>query len=111
MAWLGFLIEIMFYIIMGIIIYIITDKFNYITNVIIYAVATTLLVIFTASGVTFGGIILQLILNGILGLIVIGIAQSIRDGFEYDTIIGYIIVVGITHALATALVGWIVSLF
>jgi len=111
MSWLSLLLSLIYYIIMGVIIYIITDRYNYIVNVIIFAVLTTILVIFTSTGITFGGIILQFIANAILGLVVIGVGQSIRDGFEYDTIIGYIIIIGITHAIATAMLNGIISLF
>lgn len=111
MGLLGLLVSLIYYIIMGVVIYIITDRFPYIVNVIIYAGIITLLVIFTSTGVTFGGIILQFIVNAILGLIVIGVGQSIRDGFEYDTIVGYIIIVGITYAIANALLEGIILLF
>lgn len=111
MGWLSLLFTFLFYIIMGVIIYIITDKYSYIVNVSVYAVITTIIVIFSLPEITFGSIVLQLIFNIIVGLIVIGVAQSIRDGFEYDTIIGYLIIVGIVHTVATAIVRGIISLF
>ena len=105
-----FLFEILLYIILGIVIYIITDKFSYIVNVVIYAVMMTVILLFV-SKMTFGIFMLQLICNIIIGLIVIGIAQKLRDGFDYDTIIGFIIIVSITQMIVTEICRGIISLF
>ena len=100
----------------GIVVFIAINRFYYLTNVIIYAIAKTFIPIITSLifgsflgiNITFGigTIFILLILYFILGLIVIKIIEKINDYFDSDIIIYFII----TFAIIDSIVTWLFSL-
>ncbi len=105
------LFSILYFIIIGVVLYIITDKYGYLTNVIIYLVIKILPTFFLLSEITFGVFMLNIIINLLISLIVVYVAQSSRENFEYDTIVWFIIVITITQIIASAVITKIFSLF
>ena len=112
----GSLLNYLNIIFVGIVIFIAINRFYYLTNVIIYAIAKTFIPIITSLifgsflgiNITFGigTIFILLILYFILGLIVIKIIEKINDYFDSDIIIYFII----TFAIIDSIVTWLFSL-
>lgn len=112
----GSLLNYLNIIFVGIVVFIAINRFYYLTNVIIYAIAKTFIPIITSLifgsflgiNITFGigTIFILLILYFILGLIVIKIIEKINDYFDSDIIIYFII----TFAIIDSIVTWLFSL-
>ena len=111
MSYLSGLIGILIAIIMGIVLYVITDKYTYITNVIIYTIIRFIPILFLLKDITFVMAIGQLIQLAIIGIIVVGIAQYFREGFDYDTIVWYILIITIAQSITGTIVSTIIGLF
>ena len=111
MSYLSGLIGILVAIIMGFVLYVITDRYTYITNVIIYTIIRFIPILFLLKDITFAMAIGQLIQLVIIGIIVVGIAQYFREGFDYDTIVWYILIITIAQSITATIVSAIIGLF
>lgn len=110
-------------ILIGAIVFFSMNRFYYLMNVIVYAIAKTFIPIITSLffgnligiGTNFsfglGTILILLILFFILGLLVIKITEKITDYFSSDTIIYFIIAFGIIESIASWLFFLFISLF
>lgn len=112
-------------ILVGAIVFFSMNRYRYLINVIVYAIARTFISILTSSffgslagaNVSFGlgTILISLILFFILGLLVIKITEKITDYFDADTIIYFIIIFGIIESISSWLfslvVGLVIGLF
>lgn len=108
-------------ILVGAIIFFTMNKYYYLMNVIVYAIARTFIPILTSlffgnligTNVSFGlgTILISLILFFILGLIVIKITEKVTEYFSSDTIIYFIIVFGIIESISSWLFSLVVGLF
>lgn len=92
------------------------NRFYYLMNVIIYAIAKTFIPIITSlifgsllgvnATLGIGTIFILLILYFILGLIVIKVIEKVTDYFDSDTIIYFIII----FAIIDSIIAWLFSL-
>ena len=108
---LGGLVFILYSIVIGVILYVITDKYNYMTNVVIYAIVRTILPIILMSPKNFGTIMLLLLTYAISGLVVVAVGQKIRENFDYDTILYYIFIVAVIEIVMILITRGLLSLF
>lgn len=100
----------------GIIVFWAINRFYYLMNVIIYAIAKTFIPIITSlifgsllgvnATLGIGTIFILLILYFILGLIVVKIIEKVTEYFDSDTIIYFIII----FAIIDSIVAWLFSL-
>ena len=104
----GSLFSILYSIIIGVILYIITDKYGYIINVIIYGAIRIISTFFALSEITIGVFIMFVIVQLLISIVVVYIAQALRGNFEYDTIIWYIAIVRVAQIIASKLISAIV---
>lgn len=108
-------------ILVGAIVFFTMNRYYYLINVIVYAIARTFIPIITSlffgslvgANISFGlgTILILLILFFILGLIVIKITEKITEYFSSDTIIYFIIVFGIIESITSWLFSLVVGLF
>lgn len=108
-------------ILIGVIVYWSTNKFTYIINVIIYAVARSVIPIITtlmfggilgtsievSLGVILKSIFILLILYFILGLLVIKITEKIIEYFNSDNIVYFVIFLFIIESI----ISWLFEKF
>lgn len=107
----GSLLNYLNIIFIGIVIFWANNRFYYLMNVIIYAIAKTFIPIITSLifgsllGINItlgiGTIFLLFILYFILGLIVIKIVEKVTNYFDSDTILYFIIVFAIIDSIVT----------
>ena len=113
----GTLLNFLNVIFIGLIVFAVTNRYTYIVDVIAYAISKTIIPILTALfvkgiinihvyNVTFGSVLISLILNFFIGLIVIKIIEKIVDSFDSDTMVGFIIVFGIVDMI----ISWLVAI-
>ncbi len=116
----GSLLNYLNIIFIGIVIFWANNRFYYLMNVIIYAIAKTFIPIITSLifgsllGINItlgiGTIFLLFILYFILGLIVIKIVEKVTNYFDSDTILYFIIVFAIIDSIVTWLFSIIINL-
>ncbi len=116
----GSLLNYLNIIFIGIVIFWANNRFYYLINVTIYAIAKTFIPIITSLifgsllGINItlgiGTIFLLFILYFILGLIVIKIVEKITNYFDSDTILYFIIVFAIIDSIVTWLFSLIINL-
>lgn len=116
----GSLLNYLNIIFIGIVIFWANNRFYYLMNVIIYAIAKTFIPIITSLifgsllGINItlgiGTIFLLFILYFILGLIVIKIVEKVTNYFDSDTILYFIIVFAIIDSIVTWLFSLIINL-
>lgn len=94
-TWIGMLLGV----IRGIILYVITDKFSYWINWIIYILIK--IIPFLLLGGEIGAImsLSWIIKTLITNSIVIYVAQRIRESFEYETIVTYILIISLLEGI------------
>ena len=107
-------------IIVGIVVFIAINKFNYWMNVIIYAIAKGLIPIITAMivgsflgtelTISIGTILGLIILYCISGLIVIKLIEKVADAFDTDTIVYFIIIFGIIDSIVSWLFSFVLTI-
>lgn len=119
------LLSILNAIFIGIVIYWATNRFTYIMNVIVYAVARSIIPILTTlifagmiglsievgMGAILGSMLIMCIPNFILGLAVIKIIEKIVDWFSSDTIIYFIVSFTIIDSILSGLLVAFLGLF
>ncbi|MBR5227035.1 MAG: hypothetical protein IKV94_00120 [Clostridia bacterium] len=108
---LNWLIQIIVYIIFGVILYVISDKFGYFVNVAILAILRIVLLLLVSEGMPGSVIFLSIISNIIISFIIVLVAMWFRSGFDYDTIVYYILIVSVASILASLLVDGFMSIF
>ena len=112
----GSLLNYLNIIFVGIIVFWAINRFSYIVDVVVYAIAKTFIPIITSLifgtllgvhiSLSMGTIFVLFIIYFIIGLVVIKIIEKVSDYFDYDTIIYFIIIFGIIDLI----VPWIFSL-
>ena len=112
----GSLLSYLNIIFVGIVVFLAINRFYYLMNVIIYAIAKTFIPIITSlifgsllgvnATLGIGTIFILLILYFILGLIVVKIIEKVTEYFDSDTIIYFIII----FAIIDSIVAWLFSL-
>lgn len=112
----GSLLSYLNIIFVGIVVFWAINRFYYLMNVIIYAIAKTFIPIITSlifgsllgvnATLSIGTIFILLILYFILGLIVVKIIEKVTEYFDSDTIIFFIII----FAIIDSIVAWLFSL-
>lgn len=108
-------------ILVGAIVFWVTDRYTYLIDVIAYTLAKTFIPILTSFifgsilgidvSIGIGTILILLILYFILGLIVIKIIERIAAYYSSDTIIIFIIIFAIIDSIASWLFSLLISLF
>lgn len=116
----GSLLSYLNVIFIGVVVYWAINRFYYLMNVVIYAIAKTFIPIITTlifgsllginTTLGIGTIFILPILYFILGLIVVKIIEKVTEYFDYDTIIYFIIIFAIIDSIITWLFSLIISL-
>lgn len=105
----------------GIVIYIATNRFTYIINVMVYAIAKSVIPILITLifarmiglsieigiGAILGSMLILCIPYFIIGLLVIKVIEKITDWFSSDTIIWFIV----SFAVVDSIISWIFVAF
>lgn len=107
---IGSIISLLYLIIVFAIIYSTIEKYGYITNIFIYAFLRTIVPFIFMENKSFS-ILLIFILYLISGAIVMLVAKIIRDGFEYDTIVLYIIAITVIETIVLFILKAFINLF
>ena len=112
----GSLLNYLNLIFIGIVVFIAINRFSYLVNVIIYAIAKTFIPIITSlifgsligTHITLGigTIFILLIIYFIPGLVVIKLIEKLSGYFDYDTSVYFVIV----FAIIDLIVSWLFSL-
>ena len=112
----GSLLSYLNIIFVGIVVFWAINRFYYLMNVLVYAIAKTFIPIITSlifgsllgvnATLGIGTIFILLILYFILGLIVVKIIEKVTEYFDSDTIIYFIII----FAIIDSIVAWLFSL-
>ena len=101
----------------GIVVYVAINRFTYIINVVVYAIARSIIPIVTSLifagiiglslSVGMGAVILSILIllipNFIIGLLVIKIIEKIADWFTSDTIIWFLV----CFVIVDSIISWI----
>ena len=108
-------------VLIGAVVFYTTNKYNYIIDVIAYALAKTIIPMITylifgsligaKLQVSVGTVFILFLVYFIIGLLIIRIMEKIVDAFNSDTIVNFIFIFGIIDTVVFWLISLLINIF